>query len=107
MGEQPDQIRQEIDATRAQMGDTLEALSYKTDVAARVGDAASERVETTYGLLSNAVSQASGAATAAATAASAAAARANAFIASNPLAVALAALSVFAAGGLLAARRRG
>jgi gas vesicle protein len=35
MGETPDEIRHEIEQTRDQMGDTVEALSYKADVPAR------------------------------------------------------------------------
>ena len=60
-------------ATRAQMGDTLEALD-KTDVSARLQDAVTDRVETTYGILSDAAAQALDAAGAASSAASAAAA---------------------------------
>jgi hypothetical protein len=32
----PDQIRDEIEATRRELGDTVEALAYKADVKARV-----------------------------------------------------------------------
>jgi len=39
MGEDPRAIRAQIDETRARMGDTVEALSYKTDVKARARDA--------------------------------------------------------------------
>ncbi|MFN2569776.1 MAG: DUF3618 domain-containing protein [Candidatus Dormibacteria bacterium] len=38
MGEDASRIRQEIEASRARMGDTVEALSYKTDVKARARD---------------------------------------------------------------------
>ena len=34
----PDQIRDEIEATRRELGDTVEALAYKADVKARVHD---------------------------------------------------------------------
>ena len=34
----PDQLREEIEATRREMGDTVEALAYKADVKARVRD---------------------------------------------------------------------
>jgi len=44
MGEDPGQIRQEIEVTRAQMGDTVEALSYKTDVKARAKDSVTDKV---------------------------------------------------------------
>src|SRR3954453_20945451 len=35
MGEDPDRIRREIEATREQMGDTVDALTYKADVKSR------------------------------------------------------------------------
>ena len=38
MGEDPGVIRAEIDQTRQRVGDEVDALSYKTDVPARVGD---------------------------------------------------------------------
>jgi gas vesicle protein len=38
MGQEPGQIREEIEATRNRMGDTVEALGYKTDVSARMSD---------------------------------------------------------------------
>jgi len=38
MGEDPDRIRREIEQTRADMGDTVDALGYKTDVKARARD---------------------------------------------------------------------
>ena len=38
MGKDPSEIRAEIEETRARVGDEADALSYKTDVPARVGD---------------------------------------------------------------------
>jgi hypothetical protein len=38
MGQDPDAIRQEIEQTRSQMGDTIEAIGYKTDVKSRARD---------------------------------------------------------------------
>jgi len=38
MGQDPSDIRAEIEQTRARVGDQVDALSYKTDVPARVGD---------------------------------------------------------------------
>ena len=35
MGEDPDRIRQEIEATRNEMGETVDALTYKADVKSR------------------------------------------------------------------------
>jgi gas vesicle protein len=38
MGKEPSEIRADIEQTRARVGDEVDALSYKTDVGARVGD---------------------------------------------------------------------
>ena len=38
MGETPEDIRGEIENTRARMGDTVEAIGYKTDVKSRAAD---------------------------------------------------------------------
>jgi gas vesicle protein len=38
MGEDPDMIRKDIEHTRERMGDTVDALGYKTDVKGRAGD---------------------------------------------------------------------
>lgn len=38
MGKEPHEIRQEIDQTRAHMGNTVEAIGYKTDVKSRTRD---------------------------------------------------------------------
>ena len=38
MGETPDHIREDIEETRARMGDTVEAIGYKADVKSRVKD---------------------------------------------------------------------
>ena len=38
MGQDPDAIRAEIEETRAQMGDTVDALGYKADVKSRTRD---------------------------------------------------------------------
>lgn len=45
MGQDPREIRQGIEETRARMGDTVEALGHKTDVTGRAKDAISDRVE--------------------------------------------------------------
>jgi ElaB/YqjD/DUF883 family membrane-anchored ribosome-binding protein len=45
MGEDPGQIRNDIEATRARMGDTAEALGHKADVPGRAREAISDRVE--------------------------------------------------------------
>jgi hypothetical protein len=43
MGEEPAQIRQQIENTRAQMGETVDALAYKADVKERAKDAISDK----------------------------------------------------------------
>ena len=43
MGQDPSSIRAEIEETRSRVGDEVDALSYKTDVSARVGDYVDEK----------------------------------------------------------------
>ena len=43
MGEDPGQIRQQIEETRGQMGDTVDALAYKADVKERAKDSITEK----------------------------------------------------------------
>jgi hypothetical protein len=45
MGQEPGQIRNDIEETRARMGDTAEALGHKADVPGRTREAISDRVE--------------------------------------------------------------
>ena len=45
MGQDPSQIRNDIEETRARMGDTAEALGHKADVPGRAREAISDRVE--------------------------------------------------------------
>ncbi len=45
MGQDPNEIRQEIESTRAEMGETVEALGHKTDVTGRAKGAVADRVE--------------------------------------------------------------
>jgi gas vesicle protein len=45
MGQDPSDIRAEIEETRSRVGDEVDALSYKTDVGARVGDYVDEKKE--------------------------------------------------------------
>src|ERR1700742_4284049 len=49
MGEDPDRIRLEIEQTREQMGDTVDALSYKADVKERAKDSLRDRKEAVVG----------------------------------------------------------
>ena len=44
MGQDPSQIRQDIEQTRGRMGDTVEALGHKTDVTGRAKEAISGKV---------------------------------------------------------------
>ena len=45
MGQDPDQIRHDIEDTRARMGDTAEALGHKADVPGRAREAISDKVD--------------------------------------------------------------
>jgi ElaB/YqjD/DUF883 family membrane-anchored ribosome-binding protein len=45
MGQDPDQIRNDIEDTRARMGDTAEALGHKADVPGRAREAISDKVD--------------------------------------------------------------
>jgi Protein of unknown function (DUF3618) len=45
MGQEPSQIREEIEETRAEMGDTVDALAYKTDVKTRMKESISDKRE--------------------------------------------------------------
>jgi gas vesicle protein len=46
VGQDPSDIRQEIEQTRAEMGDTIEALGYKADVKTRAKESVSDKVDT-------------------------------------------------------------
>jgi len=52
MGQDPSQIRNEIEETRSRMGDTAEALGHKADVPGRAKEAISDRVESVKSTLS-------------------------------------------------------
>jgi gas vesicle protein len=45
MGEDPDVIRKDIEQTRERMGDTVDALGYKTDVKSRAKESVTGKVE--------------------------------------------------------------
>ena len=45
MGQDPSQIREEIEQTRAEMGDTVDALAHKTDVKGRVKESFADKKE--------------------------------------------------------------
>ena len=60
MGQDPGQIRDDIEETRARMGDTAEALGHKADVPGRAREAISGRVESvksTFGGAKNSVNE--------------------------------------------------
>jgi ElaB/YqjD/DUF883 family membrane-anchored ribosome-binding protein len=54
MGQDPSDIKQDIEQTREQMGDTVEALGYKADVPGRAKEAISTRVDTVKGKVTGA-----------------------------------------------------
>ena len=54
MGKDPTAIREEIESTRHEMGDTIEAIGYKTDVKARAGDFVSEKKDAVTGVVTGA-----------------------------------------------------
>src|SRR4051812_27887202 len=54
MGEDPDRLREEIAQTRAEMGETVDALGYKTDVKARAKDSIQDKKESVMGVASSA-----------------------------------------------------
>jgi hypothetical protein len=53
MGETPDQIRDEIEQTRARMSDTAEAIGYKADVKSRMTESVSEKKDAVVGTISD------------------------------------------------------
>ena len=54
MGQDPDQIRNDIGETRARMGDTAEALGHKADVPGRAREAISDKVDSVKSTFSGA-----------------------------------------------------
>ncbi len=54
MGQDPSQLREELEETRARVGEEVDAISYKTDVGARVGDYVSDKKDTVASKLSGA-----------------------------------------------------
>ena len=55
MGETSDYIRQDIEDTRERMGDTVEAIGYKTDVKSRVKDNIAEKKDAVVSRVSGAM----------------------------------------------------
>ena len=58
MGQDPDEIRQEIEQTRAQMGETVEAIGYKADVPSRAKEAVAGKAEPVKSRISETTSRA-------------------------------------------------
>jgi hypothetical protein len=52
MGETPDKIREDIEQTRARMGDTVEAIGYKADVKSRVKESIADKKHALVGSVS-------------------------------------------------------
>ena len=61
MGQDPSDIRTEIEETRMRVGEEVDALSYKTDVSARVGDYFDDKKQAVTGAVSGAKDKVSGA----------------------------------------------
>jgi hypothetical protein len=61
VGEAPDDIREEIEQTRARMGDTVEAIGYKADVKSRVKESIADKKDAVVGRADSLVSRAGGA----------------------------------------------
>jgi ElaB/YqjD/DUF883 family membrane-anchored ribosome-binding protein len=112
MGEDPDRIRAEIEQTRAEMGETVDALGYKTDVKARAKDSIQDKKENVMGVASSAkerlvgAGQSVGDATPDSEQVKQQARRAKSVAQENPLGLAVGAVAVgFLAGMLLPATR--
>jgi hypothetical protein len=58
MGQDPDAIRQDIEQTRADMSDTVEAIGYKADVPSRAKEKVAEKVDAAKAKVSQATSRA-------------------------------------------------
>jgi ElaB/YqjD/DUF883 family membrane-anchored ribosome-binding protein len=58
MGKEPDAIREEIEQTRAEMTETVEAIGYKADVPSRAKEKVSEKVDAARSKVSEAASRA-------------------------------------------------
>ena len=109
MDESAAQIRQDIEATRDRMSETVEAIAFKADVPARVGDAVRERIETVRGTVNGVVANLTEAVEDASVTAreNGGTQRAVSSALEHPLGIALAALAIgFLGGSLLPGRRK-
>jgi hypothetical protein len=59
MGQDPSQIREDIEQTRAEMGDTVDALAHKADVKSRMKESISDKTERFRNQMSGATSRVS------------------------------------------------
>jgi len=66
MGQDPDEIRQEIEQTRAEMGETVDAIGYKADVPSRAKEKVGEKMDNVKAKVSDTASRAKEAVTGAA-----------------------------------------
>jgi ElaB/YqjD/DUF883 family membrane-anchored ribosome-binding protein len=112
MGEEPDRIRKQIEQTREQMGETVGALGYKTDVKARAKDSLQDKKESVMGVAQSAKERLVGAGESVGHAAPDAdqvaqqARRAKSIAQENPLGLAVGAVAVgFLAGMLIPTTR--
>jgi Protein of unknown function (DUF3618) len=58
MGQDPDAIRQDIEQTRSEMSDTVEAVGYKADVPSRAKEKVSEKMDNVKSKVSNTATRA-------------------------------------------------
>jgi Protein of unknown function (DUF3618) len=58
MGQDPDAIRQDIEQTRSEMSETVEAVGYKADVPSRAKEAVSDKVESVKSAVSGTATRA-------------------------------------------------
>ena len=93
MGQDPSEIREQIEHTRADMGETVEALGYKADVPGRAKEAVSGRVESVKSKISGATPDSGDV--------KQGAHRAKGIAQENPLGLAIGAVAVGFVGGLL------
>jgi gas vesicle protein len=100
VGQDPSEIRQDIERTRAEMGDTVEALSYKADVKARAKDSITDRVDSVKSRVGIATSKVSDA-TPSGQDVKHGARRAKGIAEENPLGLAIGAVAVGFVAGLV------
>jgi ElaB/YqjD/DUF883 family membrane-anchored ribosome-binding protein len=98
MGQKPDQIRQEIEQTRAEMSETVDAIGYKADVPSRAKEKVSEKVDNVKARMGDTATRAKEAVTG--TAPKRSARRVAGLAQENPLGLAIAAAALGFLAGL-------